>query len=84
MLGQTPGIGTDLGFLKGFLVNCLQHFFLYFFCSQIKFPQLFAMFQIFSVLTPLLHKYGFCHFYARKGLTPLIWRERSTEEFPMM
>jgi hypothetical protein len=24
------------------------------------------------------------HFYARKGLTPLIWRERSTAEFPMM
>jgi hypothetical protein len=36
------------------------------------------MFQI------LLHKCGFCHFYARKGLTPLIWYERSTAEFPMM
>jgi hypothetical protein len=35
------------------------------------------------VLTPWLHKYGFCHFYARKGLTALIWRERSTAEFPM-
>jgi hypothetical protein len=31
--------------LKGYLVNCLEHFFLYFFCLQIKFPQLFAMFQ---------------------------------------
>jgi hypothetical protein len=28
------------------LVNCLEHFFLYFFCLQIKFPELFAMFQI--------------------------------------
>jgi hypothetical protein len=27
------------------------------------------------VLTPWLHKCGFCHFYAHKGLTPLIWRE---------
>jgi hypothetical protein len=36
------------------------------------------------VLTPWLHKYGFCHFYARKGLMPLIWRERSTAESPMM
>jgi hypothetical protein len=32
--------------LKGYLVNCLEHFFLYFFWLQIKFPQLFAMFQI--------------------------------------
>jgi hypothetical protein len=36
------------------------------------------------VLTPQLHKCGFCHFCARKGLTPLIRRERSTAEFPMM
>jgi hypothetical protein len=39
--------------LKGYLVNCLEHFFLYFFCLQIKFPQLFAMFQIlFELLRP--------------------------------
>jgi hypothetical protein len=31
--------------LKGLLVNCMEHFFLYFFCLQIQFPQLFAMFQ---------------------------------------
>jgi hypothetical protein len=36
------------------------------------------------VFTPQLHKYGFCHFYARKGLTPLIRREWSAAEFPMM
>jgi hypothetical protein len=30
------------------LINCFEHFLLFFFCLQIKFPQLFAMFQCFS------------------------------------
>jgi hypothetical protein len=41
---QTRGIISKLK--AGYLVNCLEHFFLYFFCLQIKFPQPFAMFQI--------------------------------------
>jgi hypothetical protein len=36
--------------LKGYLVNCLEHFFLLFFCFQIMFPQLFALFQILFLL----------------------------------
>jgi hypothetical protein len=28
------------------------------------------------------HKCGFCHFYARKGLTQLIWHERSISGIP--
>jgi hypothetical protein len=34
------------------------------------------------VLTPSLHKCGFCHFYARKGLTQLIWREWAMSGIP--
>jgi hypothetical protein len=37
--------------LKGYLVNCLEHFFLLFFCLQIMFPQLFALFQILFLLS---------------------------------
>jgi hypothetical protein len=36
--------------LKGYLVYCLEHFFLLFFCLQIMFPQLFALFQILFLL----------------------------------
>jgi hypothetical protein len=36
--------------LKGYLVNCLEHFFLLFFCLQIMLPQLFALFQILFLL----------------------------------
>jgi hypothetical protein len=35
-------------FLKGYLVNCLEHFCLLFFCLQIMFPQLFALFNTFT------------------------------------
>jgi hypothetical protein len=37
-------------FLTGSLVNCLEHCFLLFFCLGIKFPQLFAIFQILFLL----------------------------------
>jgi hypothetical protein len=69
--------------LKGSLVNCLEHFFRLFFCFANKVSSTVCNVSNF-VLTPWLHKCGFCHFYARKALTPLIWRERSTAEFPMM
>jgi hypothetical protein len=36
--------------IKGVLVICLEHFFLLFFCLQIIFPQLFALFQILFLL----------------------------------
>jgi hypothetical protein len=41
---------SNLQFLKGYLVNWLEHFFLYIFCLQIKFPQLFAMFSLLSCI----------------------------------
>jgi hypothetical protein len=41
-----PQEGSKRSLIKGYLVNCLEHFFLLFFCLQIMFPQLFALFQI--------------------------------------
>jgi hypothetical protein len=66
---------TFMCILKGFLDNCFEHFFLLFFCLRIKFPQLFALFQIFLLLTCSCRNAVFSHFYARKGLIQLILRE---------
>jgi hypothetical protein len=44
--------------LKGYLVNCLEHFFLLFFCFQIMFPQLFAWFQILFLLNNQYRRQG--------------------------
>jgi hypothetical protein len=54
-------------FLKGYLVNLLEHFVLLFFCLQIMFPQLFALLPILFLLPSCRN----AHFYARKGLIQL-------------
>jgi hypothetical protein len=59
--------------MKGYLVNCLEHIFLLFFCLQILFLQLFALFQILLLLLSCRNAV-FSNFYAHKGLIQLTSR----------